>query len=93
MNHYQNLAESALSERPSSNTSSPVMVTVPSAQLEETQRELRDLREIVSEMRAASNVNGHTASDSQSVDTGFTPPPEYATGRGSSMPMMQSTVA
>lgn len=62
-----------------------MMVIVPSSQLEETQRELRDLREIVFEMRAANDVNVRTAFDTESVDTGATPPPEYATGRGSSV--------
>lgn len=71
-----------------SNLPSSTFVTVPSSQLEETQRELRELREIVSVLRAASNDNVHAAPDTESVD--FTPPPDYATERGSFMPIIQN---
>ncbi|KAF5317519.1 hypothetical protein D9619_013205 [Psilocybe cf. subviscida] len=73
-----------------SNLPSSTFVTVPSSQLEETQRELRELREIVFVLRAANNDNVHAALDTESVDTGFTPPPDYATERGSFMPIIQN---
>ncbi|KAF5326690.1 hypothetical protein D9619_005069 [Psilocybe cf. subviscida] len=72
---------------------SPTLVAVPSSQLEETQRELRQLREIVFGLRVANNDNVHAAFDTESVDTAFTPPPEYATERGFSMPIIQNETA
>jgi hypothetical protein len=65
-----------------SNSPSPALVTVTSSQLEETQRELRHLRELVSELRIANNNNVLAGFETASVDTGVTLPPDYTTERG-----------
>ncbi|KAF5326849.1 hypothetical protein D9619_005055 [Psilocybe cf. subviscida] len=55
--------------------------------LEATQRDLRELKELVLELRVAGNVNGHGGADTASINTAFTPPPMYSRGRGLSVPV------
>lgn len=75
---------SSASEEPLSLPGSTQLLT---SHLEATQRELRELKELVLELRVAGNVNGHGGADTASINTAFTPPPMYSRGRGSSVPV------
>lgn len=77
------------SELLTSGLPSLTMVAVPSVQSEETERELRRLQRLVCGMRALESDYAHTRLHRQSVGTCVTPPPDYATGRGSSVEMIQ----
>jgi hypothetical protein len=55
--------------------------------LEETQRELRELRELV--LRIANG--GQSMDETASVGTGITPPPVYTTERGLHTPVYTSS--